>query len=166
MSIADRNDGRRFTGRHMWILALSFFGVIIAVNVGMATLAMRSWTGLVVPNSYIASQEFEEKRLAHEAQRAAGWRATLTYLPGAARLVIIDGARGPIDLGDVSLKLNRPVGGHDDQTLALGRKADGSYEASVDLPAGLWEATVTATGTALGPFELRERIRVTGDDDL
>ena len=82
-----------FTGFHMWMLALCFFGVIIAVNVTMATFAMRSWTGLVVDNSYVASQEFEEKRLAHEAQRAAGWDAVLTYRPGAARLVIVDGAR-------------------------------------------------------------------------
>ena len=163
MSIAGERNGRPFTGRHMWILALSFFGVIIAVNVGMATLAMRSWTGLVVNNSYVASQEFEDKRLAHQAQQAAGWQAVLTYLPGVARLVIVDGARGPIDLGDVSLQVNRPVGGHDDQTVSLHHKADGSYEASIELPRGLWDATVTAPKTTLGPFELRERIRV-GDD--
>jgi nitrogen fixation protein FixH len=163
MSIATEKNGRRFTGRHMWILALSFFGVIIAVNVGMATLAMRSWTGLVVDNSYVASQQFEEKRLAHQAQQAAGWQAVLTYLPGVARLVIVDGARGPIDLGDVSIKLNRPVGGHDDQTVSLQHKADGSYEAAVDLPPGLWAATVTAPETTLGPFELHERISVGND---
>ena len=166
MSSIGQKDGRAFTGRHMWILALSFFGVILTVNAVMATLAMRSWTGLVVPNTYVASQEFEEKRLAHEAQNAAGWRATLTYMPGAARLVIVDGARGPVDLGDASLSINRPVGGHDDQTLALERQADGSYAASVSLPDGLWEARVTAPDTALGPFELHERIRVTGEDSL
>lgn len=154
---------RRFTGRHMVILAISFFGVIIAVNVGMAALAMRSWTGLVVDNSYIASQQFEEKRLARESQRAAGWQATLSYLPGAARLVIVDGQRGPVELGDVLLKLNRPVGGHDDQAVSFERKEDGSYEAQIDLPTGLWEATVTAAQTVLGPFELRERIRVEDD---
>lgn len=47
---------------------------IIAVNVSMATLAFRSWTCLAVDNSYVASQEFEEKRLAHKAQRG-GWEA-------------------------------------------------------------------------------------------
>jgi nitrogen fixation protein FixH len=159
VSIAQSKPGKEFTGRHMLLLTLSFFGVVIAVNVGMATLAMRSWTGLVVDNSYVASQEFEEKRLAHEAQRAAGWRPVLSYRRGAARLVIVDGAGNPIDLGSVSITLNRPVGGHDDKVLDLSRNADGSYEAAVDLPAGLWEATVTAAQTALGRFELRERIR-------
>ena len=98
--------------------------------------------------------------MAHEAQRAAGWQAILTSLPGAARLVIVDGARNPIDLGDVSLKLNRPVGGHDDKMIDLQRNGDGSYEAAVDLPVGVWEATVSAVDTTLGPFELRERVRV------
>lgn len=160
MSTTLRTPGKGFTGFHMWLVAGGFFGVIISVNIGMATLAMRSWTGLVVDNSYIASQEFEEKRLAHEAQQAAGWRATLSYLPGVARLVIVDGADVPVDLGDVSLLLNRPVGGHDDQTMTLERTAAGAYEATVALPHGVWEATASAPQTTLGFFELRERIRV------
>ena len=160
MSIATPKPTRGFTGRHMWMLALAFFGVIIAVNVGMAIVASRSWTGLVVDNSYVASQQFEDKRRAHEAQRSAGWQAILTYAPGVAKLVIVDGARSPIDLGDVTIKLNRPVGGHDDKVLELERAPTGGYEATVDLPPGAWDATVTAPRTALGPFELRERIRV------
>lgn len=162
MSTADQKTAGTFTGRHMWMLALGFFGVIIAVNIGMATVAMRSWTGLVVDNSYVASQDFEEKRLAHEAQIAAGWHAELSYVPGTARLVIIDKANAPVDLGAVMLQLNRPVGGHDDQVVLFTPDADGSYSAAVELPDGLWEAKVTADTTALGPFELRARIRVTG----
>lgn len=149
-----------FTGRHMWLLAVGFFGVIIAVNVGMAIVASTSWTGLVVSNSYVASQEFEEKRLAHEAQAAAGWRATLTFSPGMARLIVVDGAGYPVDLGDVTLQINRPVGGHDDQRIALERAPDGAYAARIGLGAGVWEALVTAPDTAKGPFELRERFRI------
>jgi nitrogen fixation protein FixH len=160
MSTAAPKSSRGFTGLHMWILAIAFFGVIVAVNVGMAVVASRSWTGLVVDNSYVASQQFEEKRVAHEAQQSAGWQAILTYAPGAAKLVIVDGARSPIDLGDVSIKLNRPVGVHDDKVLTMKRNPTGGYEATVDLPGGVWDATVTAPRTALGPFELRERIRV------
>lgn len=160
MSVPASKTSRGFTGAHMWMVAIGFFGVIIAVNITMATFAMRSWTGLVVDNSYVASQEFEEQRIAHEAQRAAGWQATLTYLSGAARLVIFDGARRPVDLGDVTLQVNRPVGGHDDQVVALSRNGDGSYEAAVDLPKGVWDATVTADKTPLGPFHLHERVRV------
>lgn len=162
MTNSPQASEREFTGRHMWFLVLGFFGVIIAVNVGMATVASTSWTGLVVSNSYVASQEFEEKRLAHEAQVAAGWNATLTYSPGIAQLIVTDGADNPIDLGEATLQINRPVGGHDDRQVALERTQDGTYSASVTLTSGVWETLVTALDTDLGPFELHERLKIEG----
>lgn len=150
----------QFTGRHMLLATSAFFAVIVTVNVGMAVVASRSWTGLVVPNSYVASQEFEEKRLSHSAQVAAGWVASLSVTAGRARLVIVDGAGNPVDLGPVTLRVNRPVGGHEDQQVAFERDAEGIYMATVSLASGTWDAVVSAVGTVLGPFELHERIRI------
>ena len=133
-----------FTGRHMWLLVVGFFGVIIAVNVTMAIVASTSWTGLVVQNSYVASQQFEEKRLAHEAQVAAGWTSSLTYASSAAVLSVQDGAGRPVELGAPTLQINRPVGGHDDQKVALVRQPDGTYSGPVKLGPGVWEALVNA----------------------
>ena len=48
---------RGFTGRHMLAAMLGFFGVVIAVNVVMATLAAKTFSGTVVDNSYVASQQ-------------------------------------------------------------------------------------------------------------
>ena len=162
MSSVPGGKSGEFTGRHMWYLAIGFFGVIISVNVGMAVLASTSWTGLVVSNSYVASQEFEQKRLAHEAQQAAGWKASLTYSPGILDLIILDGGGNPVDLGDVTVQINRPVGGHDDQRLTLERMPNGGYSASVSLASGVWEALVTSVETPVGPFELRERFKIGG----
>ena len=125
-----------FTGRHMLLLVIGFFGVIIVVNIGMAIVASTSWTGLVVQNSYVASQEFEERRIAHESQQAAGWQATLTYSPGVAGLVIVDGAGQRVDLGPVTLKVNRPVGGHDDQVVSMER-VDGRWLVNGTISAAL-----------------------------
>ena len=150
-----------FTGRHMALLAVSFFGVIISVNVGMAVVSSTSWTGLVVDNSYVASQEFEEKRIAHDKQLAAGWQASFTYAPGIAQLIVKDGAGNPVDLGPVSLLINRPVGGHDDEKLTLNRSADGGYTATITLGEGVWDVVATAS-TGTGPFELHERFKVDG----
>jgi len=161
MSEARANKGE-FTGRHMLLLALSFFGVIISVNVLMAVVSSTSWTGLVVENSYVASQEFEEKRIAHEKQQAAGWQASFTYAPGLAQLIVRDGAGNPVDLGLVSLLINRPVGGHDDEHLTLSRSPDGGYSATVTLGEGVWDVMATAS-TSTGPFELHERFKVEGD---
>lgn len=160
MSEARANKGE-FTGRHMLFLAVGFFGVVISVNVLMAVVSSTSWTGLVVQNSYVASQEFEAKRIAHEKQTAAGWQASFVYAPGIAQLTVRDSGGNPVDLGPVTVLINRPVGGHDDQKLTLNRSADGGYAAAVTLAEGVWDVLATAS-TDTGPFELHERFKVEG----
>ncbi|WP_421761075.1 FixH family protein [Devosia sp.] len=149
-----------FTGRHMWMLAVGFFGIIIAVNVGMAVIASTSWTGLVVDNAYVASQQFDARRDAQKGQQALGWEANFTYTPGLARLTIHDGAGKPVDLGTVHLQVNRPVGGHEDQKLDFVPSPSGGYEAVITIAGGIWDIWVTAEKTAAGPFELHERFKV------
>jgi nitrogen fixation protein FixH len=155
-------EQRQFTGWHMLAVVFCFFGVIVAVNVGMAVVASTSWTGLVVTNSYVASQEFEEKRLAHEAQERAGWSPDLSYGDGTVRLRVVDASGEAVDLDGVEVLLNRPVGGHEDQTIVLSRTGDGGYEGAAGLQPGIWDATATAPVTALGPFELHTRLRIEG----
>ena len=65
----DRQDARPFTGGHMLAVMVVFFGVVISVNVFLAVVANTSWTGFVVENSYVASQEFNHK--AAEGRRIA-----------------------------------------------------------------------------------------------
>ncbi len=66
-----------FTGWHMLAITLLFFGTIIAVNVTLAVYANRSWTGLVVENSYVASQHFNELLAEQRQQAELGITATL-----------------------------------------------------------------------------------------
>ena len=61
----------------MAILIVSFFGVIIAVNIVLAVFATRSWTGLVVKNSYVASQDFNKLQAKTDRQKAKGWQSEL-----------------------------------------------------------------------------------------
>ena len=60
----------RFTGRHMAAIMLAFFGVVIAINFTMATLAETTFGGTVVDNSYVASQSFNAWL---RAGRQLGW---------------------------------------------------------------------------------------------
>ncbi|MEQ1901477.1 MAG: FixH family protein [Devosia sp.] len=152
--------GKPFTGRHFLIVIVTFFAVVFAVNIGLAVLSSRTWTGLVVDNSYVASQEFQERLDAHRAQQALGWQGHLDYEGGDVRLVVRDGAGKPVDLGEVAVLINRPVGGHDDHQLTLTRTESGDYVASVVLDSGVWEVNVTAEKTTAGPFDLHERISV------
>ncbi len=63
-------DDRVITGRHVLIGFCAAFGVIIAVNLWLAISAVRTFPGLDVPNSYVASQTFDKRRA---AQEALGW---------------------------------------------------------------------------------------------
>lgn len=57
-------------GRHVLAMFGLGFGIIIAVNATLAVNAVRTFPGLEVKNSYIASQAFERNRT---AQNALGW---------------------------------------------------------------------------------------------
>ncbi len=62
-----RTSQPRFTGYHMAAIMVSFFGVVIAVNFTMAWYATSSWSGLVVENTYVASQQFNSRAAAMRA---------------------------------------------------------------------------------------------------
>ncbi|MEP6335045.1 MAG: FixH family protein, partial [Anderseniella sp.] len=89
---------KQFTGRHMLFAMLAFFGVIIIVNLTMAAFATRSWTGLVVKNSYVASQAFNRELEQAKLQAARGWTGDITYSKGAVVLSLTDKSGQPVVL--------------------------------------------------------------------
>ena len=48
------------TGRKIAAIFVLFFGVIMAVNFTMASFASSTFGGVVVPNSYVASQKYND----------------------------------------------------------------------------------------------------------
>lgn len=135
---------REFTGRHMLAIMFGFFGIIIAVNVTMAWLAGASWTGFVVRNSYVASQEFNEKVAAAREQRALGWVATLAIADGVAELSLTDGAGVPIALDAARLVLRSPATDRADQSVDL-RAGERAYRGEVVLNDGVWVVEIIAS---------------------
>lgn len=160
MPVSHPTAPRPFTGWHMLLVICTFFGVVISVNVTLAVLSSTSWTGLVVPNTYVASQEFDDKRLAHESQIAAGWQSEFDYDGARLRISVVDGDGNPVPVDELTVQINRPVGGHDDQLLTMARAADGAYEAPLTLEPGLWEALAVDPDTELGRYELHTRFLV------
>ena len=71
------DDDHPFTGRHMMAVVLVFFGTIIGVNIAMVVAATGTFPGLVVANSYVASQHFNERIADTRAQADAGWKSEL-----------------------------------------------------------------------------------------
>jgi len=136
----------------------AFFGVIIAVNFTMAYLARSSWTGLVVENSYVASQQFNAKMAETRAQEALGWTSTLTISDGRVRYNLADNAGGVVRLKSVSVKFMHPVDDSEDETVDLVRAGDGIFDAAHTLSDGVWLVEIAADAGLEKPY--RETLRV------
>lgn len=151
---------KQFTGWHMLAIMVAFFGVIISVNVFMAVSAVRTWTGLVVKNSYVASQEFNTKLANANAQAAMGWTGGLEYSDGELLFTLSDGEAIPLKAETVTIALSRPIGVEGDQTVSLSRQQDGSYLVPVVLTPGAWNAVILASFADQPDYEHRARLNV------
>ncbi|MCR9256787.1 MAG: FixH family protein [Alphaproteobacteria bacterium] len=139
---ASHSHPKPFTGKHMLAIMIAFFGVIIAVNMTMAYLASSSWTGLVVQNSYVASQEFNGELDKARAQSKLGWSTPLMLSTEEALVEARDANGKPIKGAEVILLLQRSMTDRDDQAVTLTEVAPGLYRAAVDLAPVHWKASL------------------------
>jgi nitrogen fixation protein FixH len=160
MSQSEHARQKQFTGWHMLALMVAFFAVIIGVNLFMAISSMRTWTGLVVENSYVASQEFNTKLANANAQAAMGWEGDLIYKDSILTFILIDGTEKPLVADNVEIALSRPIGTAQDQTVQLSFMADGTYQVPLDLASGAWNAAIFVTFTDQPNYEHRARLQV------
>ncbi|AJP71810.1 FixH family protein [Sphingomonas hengshuiensis] len=127
----------RFTGWHMFATIALFFGVVIGVNMTMATLATRTFGGVVVANSYVASQEFNGWLKAAEAQKRLGWEPKLESID--QRLVVATSARHAV----ATAVARHPLGRLPDVAIRFTETAPGRFVADTRLPAGRWRVHLT-----------------------
>ena len=128
----------RFTGRHMTGILIAFFGVVVAVNFTMATLAEETFGGTVVDNSYVAGQHFNAWLRAARAQERLGWHAELG-LDGARRVILAARDQtGPLAGARIEAIASHPLGGAPDISLAFRADGRGRYVALTPLPPGRW----------------------------
>lgn len=125
---------RSFTGWHMTAILVSFFVVVIAVNILMATIAVRSFGGAVVENSYVASQKFNGWLAQARAQEKLGWREEVTLDP-ARHVQMKLNVRG----AQILAEAQHPLGRAPDMALRLHEAAPGLYVSDRALPAGRWQ---------------------------
>lgn len=152
----------RLTGRHVLYAMLAFFAVIVSVNLTMAVLANRSWSGLVVENGFVASQSFNRDLAEARRQAARRWSAEFGIRDGQVRFLPRDSAGAPLPGFAVTVSLRRPATGRDDVTLPLGEGRRGEYLAPVTVKSGLWDAEVIATSASGDVFRQIYRIYVAG----
>jgi len=141
-------DGpRRLTGRAVLMIAVGAFGVILAANLTLAFNAVNTFSGLVVQNSYIASQQFDARR---EAQEALGWTLEIDHDGQRLRLDFTDAAGAVVRPEGLEFTIARPNSRHEDGS-ALLSAYEGGYVADLPLGPGNWNLDISATaadGTA------------------
>lgn len=131
---------RPFTGRHLLFVMLAFFGVVVAVNLTMAFVAGSSWTGLVVQNSYVASQQFNEKAHEARAQAALGWQGRLEIAGGHIAYTLADANGLAVGATGGTVNFRRPAYESEDETVELAPEPGGSLGAPHGLRDGIWIA--------------------------
>ena len=132
-----------FTGRHMAAILLLFFGVIFTANFTMAYFAFSSWTGLVVKNSYVASQKFNETTAKLE-KSALAVNTTTDYQNGILTVTFIADSTHNVVPTNVAVMLGRPSREGEDRKIALEPKGDGIFTAMHVLAKGQWGGNITA----------------------
>ena len=88
---------KEIKGGHVLAMLLAFFGVIIAVNMVMAYFANSTWSGLVVENGYVASQNFDENLAKAKAQEALGWDVGFAFNKSSVKVTFTDAKGAKID---------------------------------------------------------------------
>ncbi len=125
------------------MLIVSFFAVVIVVNVVMAKLAIATFGGTVVDNSYVASQHFNQWLETSAADRALGWKVELARgTDGALEARLTDSAGAPLDAAKVTVHVEHPLGAKPPQDLVLHEVAPGDYRTK--LAAGRWRVWLKA----------------------
>jgi len=131
---------RPITGRTVLVIAVAAFSVVIGANLAMLFAATGSFPGLVVENSYVASQGWDARTA---AQSALGWEARLVHDGRVLEARIADRTGAPVTGLAVRATIGRPANSGTDRVLTL-TGAGGVYRAPVVLEPGQWRIELTA----------------------
>lgn len=142
-------------GWHVLVVFVLAFGVIIAVNVTLAYNAIRTFPGLEVKNSYIASQSFEQNR---RAQLSLGWDVSALVRDGLLELTVTEKGQ-PIAPVIESAILGRATHVAQDQTLDF--VFDGTaFVSPIDVLPGNWNLRLRLRADGGELFSQRLQVKV------
>ena len=160
---AETRKAFTFTGWHMLAIMLAFFGTIITVNFTMAYFATSTWSGLVVKNTYVASQEFNGKTAAIKEMLATGIAGDLSVDAKGMRYRLTLPNNVPVVADSVLAHFKRPVGEHQDFELVMTPAGDGLYLAETAVLPGSWIIEIKATKDGKLIMHEAKRVTVSGE---
>ena len=127
--------GKQFTGRQMAAILVIGLGIVAAVNFTMASLATGGFHGIVVENSYVASQQFNDWLDEAEAARELGWTAKAARQDDGHVLITSEAVP---QSAVITAELRRPLGEREYASLAFIDLGDGLYRSDTPVDNGRW----------------------------
>ena len=138
--MTDADTGFRLKGWHVLTGFVGAFGIIITVNLVMATQAIRTFPGLETKNSYVASQSFDADRA---AQEALGWEASAGFEDDSL-VLRFDSAAGPVQPVITRAVLGRATIASQDRTPVFAWDGTGYVAHVPELDDGKWDLRLEA----------------------
>ena len=131
-----------FTGRHMTAVLVGGFGIVIAVNLSMATLAARGFGGVVVENSYVASQKYNLWLDEARREKALGWNVEVARQAGGTLDLVLHGLPAG---AEITAQLRRPLGQPETTELTFAPAAPDRQTSTAPVAPGRWIARILIT---------------------
>lgn len=129
---------KELTGRHVLLMLLAFFGVMLAVNIYFTFMAVTSFRGEDVPRSYRQGLEYNQTIAARGLQNELGWTARVNQTDTHIILAFHDSEGQPLNHLNVEAKLRHPVDTARDIPLTFTQDNNGRYAAEAKALKGKW----------------------------
>jgi nitrogen fixation protein FixH len=161
---ASASTARPLTGRFVFIAVVSFFAVVIGVNVVMMRLAVTTLPGTEVDSAYSAGLAYQREILAARQQNARDWKvdAHVERKPDGFAAINIraqDRRGAPLAGLAVFARLERPTDWRADQAFEIAGGGGGSYRGTAQSVApGQWDLVIEADADGKRMFLSRNRI--------
>ena len=143
MSAANAKPSPEIKGWHVLAAMLAGFGVVIAVNVAFAVIAVSTFPGEDVRRSYLQGLQYNETLAARREQAALGWAASAAFVTAEGDSVVAvalsDREGRPLVGASLRGDLQWPTNAGRDRALTFEAMGDGRYIARTsDLQPGRW----------------------------
>lgn len=156
---SEPHQGFRLTGWHVLATVVTFFAIVIGVDVAMAMAAYKTFPGEVSVTPYEDGIAYNRKLAQLAAQERLGWKVGIAPEQSRALEVEFRDRDGkPLDGLILTGKLERPATEAGRLTPKFKAIGPGYYQADLAPVPGAWDVTVYARDKAGNRFEAERRV--------
>ncbi|MEM9014933.1 MAG: FixH family protein [Pseudomonadota bacterium] len=153
----------RLTGKHVLAMLISFFLVILVVNMVFLNFALKTFPGEKEEKSYRQGLNYNDRLAMRAEQASLGWTATIEQAllsDNRVELMITiansDGA--PISGLDITGVFSRPASAVQDRNVSFTEAENGRYVASLPATGGVWNLEGKAVNNRDEEFDFASRL--------